>query len=47
MKNGAALALKLWHARQSGGVVDPADVHEPASDAEAYAVQDENVRVSG
>ncbi len=47
MENGAALALKLWQARQGGGVVDAADVQEPASDAEAYAVQDEIVRLSG
>ncbi len=47
MENVAALALKLWQARQSGGIVDPADVQEPASDTEAYAVQAEIVRLSG
>lgn len=47
MGNVETLALKLWQARRDGGIVDPADVQEPASDAEAYAVQDEIVRLSG
>ena len=47
MQDLNALALKLWEARRDGGIVDPADVKEPASDVEAYAVQDEIVRLSG
>lgn len=47
MEHVAALAAKLWQARQSGGVVDPADVRAPESDVESYAVQDEIVRLSG
>jgi 2-keto-4-pentenoate hydratase len=47
MQDVNALALKLWEARRDGGIVDPADVKEPAGDVEAYAVQDEIVRLSG
>ena len=47
MDHVAALAKKLWQARCDGGVVDPADVRAPESDVEAYAVQDEIVRLSG
>lgn len=35
----ADLAEKLWSARRDGGIVEPSSVTEPASDAEAYAVQ--------
>jgi 2-keto-4-pentenoate hydratase len=47
MDNLQSLALKLWEARRDGGVVDPADVTEPASTAESYVVQNEIVRLSG
>ena len=45
--NITSLAQELWRARRDGGVVEPASVREPASNAEAYAVQDEIVRLSG
>ena len=47
MNDAETLALRLWEARRDGGVVDPADLREPASDVESYAVQDEIVRLSG
>jgi 2-keto-4-pentenoate hydratase len=43
----ASLAESLWRARRDGGVVDPASIREPASNEEAYAVQDEIVCLSG
>ena len=47
MDNVKVLAQKLWEARRDGEVVDPADLTPPTNDAEAYAVQDEIVRLSG
>lgn len=47
MTNIEALAEKLWAARRDGGIVDPADVVEPANDQEAYAIQNAIVRLSG
>ena len=44
MSDIEALALRLWQARRDGGTIDPATVREPASDQEAYAVQDAIVR---
>lgn len=41
------LAEQLWKARRDGGIVDPATVREPVSDAEAYAVQAAVMRLSG
>ena len=40
-------ARKLWQARVNGGVVASEDLTEPASMAEAYAVQAEIMRLSG
>ncbi|MFT5447559.1 MAG: 2-keto-4-pentenoate hydratase [Gammaproteobacteria bacterium] len=42
-----SLAEALWRARRDGGLVDPASIRKPASNAEAYAVQDEIVRLAG
>ena len=47
MEHVTLLAKKLWQARCDGGMVDPADVRAPENDAEAYAVQDAIVRLSG
>jgi 2-keto-4-pentenoate hydratase len=47
MGNETALAAALWQARRDGLIVDPSTVHAPANDSEAYAVQDEIVRLSG
>ena len=41
------LARRLWQARSTGGVVDPADVRQPQSLAEAYAIQHEIAALSG
>lgn len=41
------LAARLWQARGNGTVVCPATITEPADEAEAYAVQNEIVRLSG
>jgi 2-keto-4-pentenoate hydratase len=41
------LARRLWHARQSGGVVDARDIAPPRSDQEAYAVQQEIAALCG
>ena len=41
------LASLLWQARRDGRVIEPCDVQEPASIEQAYAVQDEIVRLSG
>ena len=48
-KNGdmSELAEQLWKARVSGGVVDPKEIAEPATMQEAYAVQDEIMRLLG
>lgn len=40
-------ARKLWQARVNGGVVAPEKLTEPASMADAYAVQAEIMRLSG
>ena len=42
-----SLAARLWAARQSGTVIAPGDIVEPASNEEAYAVQAEIVALSG
>jgi len=47
MSNETLLAAALWHARRDGHVVNPATIQAPANDVEAYAVQDEIVRLSG
>jgi 2-keto-4-pentenoate hydratase len=41
------LARLLWEARRDGQVIDPCGVQEPESIEQAYAVQDELVRLSG
>jgi len=41
------LAERLWKARVAGGVIDPATVTEPASMADAIAVQDAVIRLLG
>jgi 2-keto-4-pentenoate hydratase len=41
------LAERLWQARVSGSVVDPATIAEPASMADAYTVQDDVIRRLG
>lgn len=41
------LARRLWKARKNGGVVACEDVAEPRTIEEAYAVQDEVMRLSG
>jgi len=41
------LAARLWRARETGGIVDPQDIIEPASDTDAYAVQAEVMRLCG
>jgi 2-keto-4-pentenoate hydratase len=41
------LAHRLWAARLSGGIVDPASVTLPGTIEEAYAIQSEIVRISG
>jgi 2-keto-4-pentenoate hydratase len=41
------LAERLWQARMQGGVVDPATIAEPASMDDAYAVQDDVIRLLG
>jgi len=41
------LAERLWQARVRGGVVDPGTIAEPASMADACAVQDEVIRLLG
>jgi 2-keto-4-pentenoate hydratase len=43
----ADLAERLWQARKQGSVVRPEDVIEPSSTEEAYAIQDQIVRLSG
>ena len=43
----ADLAEVLWHARSTGSVIDPADLTEPTSGDEAYAVQQRIVALSG
>jgi 2-keto-4-pentenoate hydratase len=42
-----ALAERLWEARRQGKVVRPEDIAEPVSTEEAYAIQNEIVRLSG
>jgi 2-keto-4-pentenoate hydratase len=41
------LARQLWHARRTGTVVDADAVSRPATLAEAYAIQNEVVALSG
>ena len=43
----ADLAEQLWQARKQCSVVQPTDIAEPASIAEAYAIQSRIVRLSG
>ena len=42
-----SLANRLWNARRTGGVVDPAVSDLPESNEEAYAIQHEIVALSG
>ena len=42
-----SLAARLWAARQSGTVIAPAEITEPTSNEEAYAVQAEIEALSG
>lgn len=41
------LAQRLWHARRTGGVIAFEGLSAPATMEEAYAVQDEIMRLSG
>src|SRR5262249_38009979 len=43
----ADLAERLWQARKDGTIVAAQDIVEPASTAEAYAIQAQSVRLSG
>jgi 2-keto-4-pentenoate hydratase len=43
----ADLASRLWNARLTGGLVDPASCDLPKSVAEAYAIQQQIVALSG